>query len=152
MLTHYSPMRVSALLAFLARVALSEYARVSPDGAQHWSVVFGKFRAMWAKPSRGISERELASIKAPTLIIAGDKENVERHVRIFRGIAGAELCFLPATGHATFPDRADWLNLQIAHNTSFVLPQYELLTRCLPRMRLPIGERSYEHRLISLPL
>lgn len=90
--------------------ATEEYARVSPDGAQHWSVFFGKVRAMWAKPSRGISEKELASIKAPVLIIAGDEENVERHVRIFRGIPGAKLCILPKTRHSTFPDRPDWLN------------------------------------------
>lgn len=99
-----------ALSSDLWPEATDEYARVSPDGAQHWPIFFAKVRAMWAKPSRGISERELADIKAPTLIIAGDKENVERHMRIFRSIAGAEFCILPGTGHATFPDRADWLN------------------------------------------
>ena len=99
-----------ALSSDLWPEATDEYGRVSPDGAQHWSIFFAKVRAMWAKPSRGISERELADIKAPTLIIAGDKENVERHMRIFRSIAGAKLCILPGTGHATFPDRADWLN------------------------------------------
>jgi pimeloyl-ACP methyl ester carboxylesterase len=30
-----------------------EYARVSPDGAQHWPVFFDKVRTMWAKPSWG---------------------------------------------------------------------------------------------------
>src|ERR1035438_3580837 len=33
-----------------------EYARVSPDGPQHWPVFFDKVRTMWAKPSWGISE------------------------------------------------------------------------------------------------
>jgi len=99
-----------ALSSDLWPEASDEYAQVSPDGAQHWPIFFAKVRAMWANPSRGISERELADIKAPTLIIAGDKENVERHMHIFRGITGAKLCILPGTGHATFPDRANWLN------------------------------------------
>jgi pimeloyl-ACP methyl ester carboxylesterase len=90
--------------------AVDEYKRVSPDGPEHWPVFFTKVRTMWAGASRGISEKDLVKIKAPTLIIAGDQESVERHTHIFRGIAGAKLCILPGTGHATFADRADWLN------------------------------------------
>jgi pimeloyl-ACP methyl ester carboxylesterase len=90
--------------------AREEYARVSPDGPQHWTTFFAKLRAMWGGPSRGIWEGELAQIKARTLIIAGDRDNVERHARIFRRITGARLCILPGTGHATFSSRPDWLN------------------------------------------
>jgi pimeloyl-ACP methyl ester carboxylesterase len=90
--------------------AVDEYKRVSPDGPEHWPVFFAKVRAMWAGASRGIAEQDLAKIKAPALIIAGDQENVERHTHIFRRIAGAKLCILPATGHGTFMDRPDWLN------------------------------------------
>jgi pimeloyl-ACP methyl ester carboxylesterase len=90
--------------------ARKEHARVSPDGPEHWLTFFAKMRAMWGSPSQGITQGELALIKARTLIIAGDQEDVERHVRIFRGIAGASLCILPGTGHVTFPNRPDWLN------------------------------------------
>ena len=89
-----------------------EYARVSPDGAQHWPVFFDKIKAMWTKPSWGISEPELARIKAPVLIVAGDRDftRVEETTRIFRMIPGARLAILPATDHFTFQKRPDWLN------------------------------------------
>jgi pimeloyl-ACP methyl ester carboxylesterase len=90
--------------------AVDEYKRVAADGPEHWPVFFAKVRTMWAGASRGISEQDLAKIKAPTLIIAGDQESVERHTHIFRSIAGAKLCILPGTGHGTFMDRPDWLN------------------------------------------
>jgi pimeloyl-ACP methyl ester carboxylesterase len=89
-----------------------EYARVSPDGPQHWPVFFNKIRLMWAKPSWGISERELGKIKAAVLIVAGDRDftRVEETTRIFRMIPGARLAILPGTDHFTFQKRPDWLN------------------------------------------
>jgi Tol biopolymer transport system component/pimeloyl-ACP methyl ester carboxylesterase len=92
--------------------AHAEFARVSPDGPQHWPILFEKGRAMWAKASWGISQPELARIKAPTLIIAGDQDilSVEETTRIFRSIPNAKLCILPGTGHETFQTRPDWLN------------------------------------------
>src|SRR5947208_934422 len=47
------------------------YGRLSPDGADHWSVVLGRLQRMWAvEPD--FSREEVQSIKAPTLIIVGD--------------------------------------------------------------------------------
>jgi Tol biopolymer transport system component/alpha-beta hydrolase superfamily lysophospholipase len=92
--------------------AHDEYTRVSPDGPQHWPILFEKGRAMWAKPSWGISQPELARIKAPTLIVAGDLDvlSVEETTHIFRSIPDAKLCILPGTEHETFQTRPDWLN------------------------------------------
>jgi pimeloyl-ACP methyl ester carboxylesterase len=92
-----------------------EYARVSPDGAQHWPVFFDKVRTMWAKPSWGISEEELGKIKAPVLIVGGDRDftRVEETTRIYRAIPGARLAILPGTDHFTFQKRAGWLNPMI---------------------------------------
>jgi pimeloyl-ACP methyl ester carboxylesterase len=89
-----------------------EYARVSPDGPQHWPVFFDKIRAMWAKPSWGISEAELGKIKAAVLIVAGDRDftRAEETTRIFRMIPGARLAILPGTDHFTFQKRPGWLN------------------------------------------
>jgi pimeloyl-ACP methyl ester carboxylesterase len=94
------------------RAFRDEYGRVSPDGPRHWSALFAKIRLMWAKSSWGISELELARIKVPTLIVAGDRDysRVEETTRIFRSIPNARLCILPETGHTTFQDRPDWLN------------------------------------------
>ena len=88
----------------------ADYGRVSPDGAEHWFVYAGKARSMWMRPSWGVSVGEIATIKAPVLIVSGDKESVEGATRIFRAIPKAKLYVVPGTGHATFQDRADWLN------------------------------------------
>jgi pimeloyl-ACP methyl ester carboxylesterase len=89
-----------------------EYARVSPDGPQHWPVFFDKVRSMWAKPSWGFSEQELGKIKATVLIVAGDRDftRVEETTRIYRMIPSARLAILPGTDHFTFQKRPSWLN------------------------------------------
>ncbi len=90
----------------------AEYARVSPDGPEHWSVYVEKGRKMWAKPAWGISVPQLARIKAPTLIVAGDRDvlSIEDTARLFQSIPNAQLCILPGTDHSTFQTRPDWLN------------------------------------------
>ena len=89
-----------------------EYARVSPDGAEHWPIIWTRVRAMWAKPGWGLALPELATIKAPTLLVFGDHDftGVEEAGRIFHAIPGAELCILPGTRHSTFSERPEWLN------------------------------------------
>jgi|HubBroStandDraft_1064217.scaffolds.fasta_scaffold126580_1 pimeloyl-ACP methyl ester carboxylesterase len=92
-----------------------EYARISPDGPQHWPVIFDKIRTMWAKPSWGFSEQDLGKIKATVLIVAGDRDftRVEETTRIYRMIPTARLAILPGTDHYTFQKRPDWLNPMI---------------------------------------
>ena len=89
-----------------------EYARVSPDGPDHWPVLFAKVRAMWARPGWGITKQDLATIKAPVLLLFGDHDftSLDEAATIFHGIPGAQLCILPGTGHATFRERPEWLN------------------------------------------
>jgi pimeloyl-ACP methyl ester carboxylesterase len=91
---------------------VDEYAKVSPDGPQHWPVIFDKVKTMWAKPSWGISEPELRKIKAVVLIVAGDRDftRVEETTSIYRMIPDARLLILPGTDHFTFQKRAGWLN------------------------------------------
>jgi pimeloyl-ACP methyl ester carboxylesterase len=92
-----------------------EYGRVSPDGAAHWPVFFDKIRTMWAKPTWGFTEQDLGKIKAPVLIVAGDRDftPVEETTRIYRKIPGARLAILPGTDHFTFQKRAGWLDAMI---------------------------------------
>ena len=80
------------------------YARLSPDGADHWPVVIRRLQPMWsAEPS--FTREELQSIEAPTLIIIGDADIVtpEHAVEMFRTIAGAQLCVVPNAGHGVMP-------------------------------------------------
>jgi pimeloyl-ACP methyl ester carboxylesterase len=81
-----------------------EYACLSPDGPEHWPVVLGRRKAMWAaEPS--ITSEELQSIEASTLLIIGDRDIVtpEHAVAMFRTIPGAQLCVVPNAAHGVMP-------------------------------------------------
>ena len=80
------------------------YARLSPDGPGHWPVVVERQRPMWsAEPD--YTHEQLASIKAPTLVISGDVDMfiLEHPVELFRAIPGAQLCVVPHAGHGAWP-------------------------------------------------
>jgi pimeloyl-ACP methyl ester carboxylesterase len=82
-----------------------KYAQLSPDGAEHWPVVLGRLKAMWAaEPS--FTNEELQSIAAPTLLVIGDRDIVtpEHAVAMFRTIPGAQLCVVANAGHGTMPE------------------------------------------------
>ena len=88
----------------LSQPVSDDYARLSPDGAEHWPVVLGRLKPMWAaEPS--FTNEELESIEAPTLLIIGDRDIVmpEHAVEMFRTIPGAQLCVVPSTGHGAMP-------------------------------------------------
>ena len=80
------------------------YRTLSPDGGNHWPVVLGRMKPMWAaEPS--FTDAELARIAAPTLLIFGDRDIVtpEHAVEMFRAIPGAQLCVVPDAGHGILP-------------------------------------------------
>jgi pimeloyl-ACP methyl ester carboxylesterase len=80
------------------------YARLSPDGADHWPIVLGRLQRMWAvEPS--FTREQLQSIEAPTLIVVGDGDIVtpEHAVEMFRTIPAAQLCVVPHAGHGVMP-------------------------------------------------
>jgi pimeloyl-ACP methyl ester carboxylesterase len=80
------------------------YARLSPDGADHWPIVLGRLQRMWlVEPN--FTREEMQSIKAPTLIIIGDADIVtpEHAVELFRTIPTAQLCVVPHAGHGVMP-------------------------------------------------
>ena len=80
------------------------YARLSPDGPDHWPIVLGRLQRMWpVEPN--FTREEMQSIKAPTLIIIGDGDIVtpEHAVEMFRTIPNAQLCVVPNAGHGVMP-------------------------------------------------
>jgi len=105
--------------------AQAEYAKVSPDGAAHWKVLGEKCRAMWADATWGFTAAELGRVARPVLIAAGDRDSsgVEEAVRVFRAIPKAQPYIVPWTGHATFAERAEWMNRVVE----------EFVTRAAPR-------------------
>ena len=88
-----------------ADVPVSEaYARLSPDGPDHWPIVLERLQRMWpVEPN--FTREEMQGIKAPTLIIIGDGDIVtpEHAVEMFRAISGAQLCVVPHAGHGVMP-------------------------------------------------
>jgi pimeloyl-ACP methyl ester carboxylesterase len=79
---------------------LDEYARESPDGAAHWPALFERLRKMWlSQPTMTV--KELGSIKARALVIAGDHDVIrpEHTLALQQAIPGAELAILPHAGH-----------------------------------------------------
>jgi len=84
-----------------------KYAQLSPDGVEHWPVFLGRLQTMWAvEPS--LTNEELQSIEAPTLLVFGDRDIVtpEHAVEMFKSIPGAQLCVVPNAGHGTMPKEA----------------------------------------------
>jgi len=70
---------------------------VAPD-PKYWPKIFGKVGSIqWG----GFSKEELASIKAPILIIVGDHDfvRVEHAVETFKVIPNAELAVIPSASH-----------------------------------------------------
>jgi pimeloyl-ACP methyl ester carboxylesterase len=73
------------------------YKKVAPD-PDYWPKIFGKVGSIqWG----GFSNEELASIKAPILIVLGDHDFVrlEHAVETFKLIPNAELAVIPDAGH-----------------------------------------------------
>jgi pimeloyl-ACP methyl ester carboxylesterase len=91
-----------------------DYVKVSPDGADHWPVFAAKSWRLWLTPVI-IAPGELAAIKVPVLVIAGDRDlaPLEETLEIYRGLPRGQLMILPATGHDTFTERADVMNAAI---------------------------------------
>jgi pimeloyl-ACP methyl ester carboxylesterase len=80
------------------------YARLSPDGEDHWPMVLRRLQRMWAvEPS--FTHAQLQRIEAPTLIIVGDGDIVtpEHAVEMFRTIPAAQLCVVPHSAHGVMP-------------------------------------------------
>jgi len=82
------------------------YAEVSPDGPDHFPVVFGKLQRMWREePTLG--EEDVAAIPIPVLVVAGD-DDVIRHqhtVALYEALPHGQLAIIPGASHAVFMEK-----------------------------------------------
>jgi pimeloyl-ACP methyl ester carboxylesterase len=87
------------------------YEAASPDGPEHWSVVFGKFMEMVATQPN-ISVGDLARIGAPTLVMVGDDDvvSLEHTTSLYSAIPDAELALVPGTSHALTMEKPELVN------------------------------------------
>ena len=90
------------------------YAAVSPDGPEHWPVVFEKIASKWTKEPH-ISKDDLAKIAAPTLILSGDDDLVSlRHsAELYESIPDAALGVIPFSSHGVLMEKPDIVNPMI---------------------------------------
>jgi pimeloyl-ACP methyl ester carboxylesterase len=84
------------------------YAATSPDGPQHFDVVFDKLRnELTREPNMQIEE--VAGLAAPTLVLLGDRDMItpEHAVALVRTIPVAQLGIVPGAEHSLPMDKPD---------------------------------------------
>jgi pimeloyl-ACP methyl ester carboxylesterase len=89
----------------------AEYDQLSPDGLEHFPIVFEKLAAVWrAEPNHELAD--LARLAAPTLLMLGDHDvlTVEHAAAMQQTIPDARLAVLPGASHALLFEKADLAN------------------------------------------
>src|ERR1039457_1224282 len=105
---------VRALADWLPPSFRTDYAKVSPDGPDHWMTLVAKCYEMWLQPTV-IEPADLKKISIPVLVMAGDHDftSIEENAEIYRGLPRGQLIIVPASNHGTFNNRPDLVNLAI---------------------------------------
>ena len=98
-------LRVATADAFEPHFA-EAYRALSPDGPEHWPVVFEKLQRMMLEEPR-LRADDLERIEEPTLVLAGDRDYVDvRHtLALFEAIPGARLCIVPGGSHGLLTEQ-----------------------------------------------
>jgi pimeloyl-ACP methyl ester carboxylesterase len=91
------------------------YAAVSPDGPEHFPIVFEKMVRLW-RADPGIALRELEAVTAPTLVLVGDDDavTIEHAAAMQRALPDSQLAVVPGTSHALPLEKPDLVNRLIA--------------------------------------
>jgi pimeloyl-ACP methyl ester carboxylesterase len=108
------------------------YRKVAPD-PEYWPTFWARVVSLnW----EGFSPEELASIKAPLLIILGDHDFVrlEHAVQTFRRVPGAELAVIPDAGHFALFSEPERVIPVVRH----------FLEKPLPRIPIGTGESGFQ--------
>lgn len=105
------------------------YAKGSPDGPDHWPVVFEKVTHLWTvEPA--LTVEDLARIQAPVLVMAGDDDMVrlDHSVEMYQAIPRGQLAIVPGASHALPMEKPELVNRFIV----------DFVTGGEPRTQLPI--------------
>jgi pimeloyl-ACP methyl ester carboxylesterase len=87
---------------------VSHYNEVSPDGPEHFPVVFKKLQRLFLTEPK-LTPDDLGAIRAPTLVLAADHDlmTIEHTVELHQAIVGSQLYVVPGANHNLVFDRAD---------------------------------------------
>ena len=85
---------------------LEAYARRSPDGADHFSVVAQKAMALFTTEPT-LTTDDLAQLRQPTLVLVGDDDHVrlDHTVALYEALPAGRLCVVPGATHAVVMER-----------------------------------------------
>lgn len=110
------------------------YAQASPDGPEHFPVVWEKVRAMWAEPFDWSAD--LDKVQAPVLVTLGDDDfvTVEHGAALARRVGQGQLAVLPGASHLAPMEKPDLYNRLVLDFTAN--PVAETL---MPWRRRPAG-------------
>jgi pimeloyl-ACP methyl ester carboxylesterase len=92
-------------------VLASGYAELSPDGPEHYPVVYAKLARMnWEEPT--LTMTDLSGVTSRTLVMVGDDDEVtlEHAIAMYRGILDAELAVVPGTSHGLLHEKPGLCN------------------------------------------
>jgi pimeloyl-ACP methyl ester carboxylesterase len=97
------------------------HAAVSPDGPEHFEVVFAKAGQLWHS-DWGLSGDDLEQLRAPTLVLLADDDvvTVEHAAAMVRALPDAQLAVVPGTSHALPFEKPDLVNRLVL---DFLAPQ-----------------------------
>jgi pimeloyl-ACP methyl ester carboxylesterase len=79
----------------------SMYDSASPDGPEHWPVVFDKVIRMWTEEPT-LTVKDLSSIQAPALVLVGDDDmpTLSHTVEMYESLPRGQLAVVPGSSHA----------------------------------------------------
>lgn len=84
-----------------AAMIMQAYAKRSPDGAEHFEEIAGKFMTLvTTEPT--ITVDDLKKIVAPTLVMAGDDDMIKlsHTAALYESLPNGQLAIVPGTSHA----------------------------------------------------
>jgi pimeloyl-ACP methyl ester carboxylesterase len=91
----------------LPSMLIDEYAALSPDGRDHFPVVFAKLSSLIVDAHQTLAD--LARVSAPTLIMAGDDDlpTVEHLEAVRAALQDGQLAIVPGTSHGLPLEKPD---------------------------------------------
>jgi pimeloyl-ACP methyl ester carboxylesterase len=91
--------------------SIADYARLSPDGPEHWPVMFEKVRTLLTTEP-DIDPDALTRIDAPTLVVAGERDLVtlEHTIALYRRFPNAQLFIVPGATHSLTREKPELVN------------------------------------------
>jgi pimeloyl-ACP methyl ester carboxylesterase len=96
---------------FLPPMLRDAYGALSPDGPEHFPIVFEKLAAVWkTEPRHDLAD--LQDISAPTLVILGDDDVVaiDHAGAVQEAIPDAQLAVVPGTDHGLLFEKPELVN------------------------------------------